>query len=65
MEYLKASQVAEILQIDIKRVRLRLKQMKPYIGTEYPEDAMLMDDGTTRVKLSAYVDFCNRRKDLE
>ena len=61
MNYLKPEQIAEALQVNVKRVRMRIREMKPLIGKEYPIDSMLMDDGITRVDLSTYVEFCNRR----
>lgn len=61
MNYMKPEQIAETLQVNVKRVRKRIREMKSLIGTEYPWDAMLMDDGITRVDLSTYVEFCNRR----
>ena len=61
MNYMKPEQIAEALQVNIKRVRKRIREMKPLVGKDYPWDSMLMDDGITRVDLSTYVEFCNRR----
>ena len=61
MNYMKPEQIAEALQVNVKRVRQRIREMKPLVGKDYPWDSMLMDDGITRVDLSTYVEFCNRR----
>ena len=61
MSYMKPKQIAETLNIHINTVRLRLAEMKQYIGTEYPATALIADDGFYRVDFEAFCDFCNRR----
>lgn len=64
--YLKPKQLAETLGIHVNTVYLRLKEMKQYVGygKEYPPTALLADDGVFRVDLEAYMDYCNRRKEI-
>lgn len=65
MQYMKAKEVSEALGVHINRVQLRMKQMRPFVGTLYPQTAMLMDDHTYRVNLDYYIEFCNTRPDLK
>ena len=66
MQYMKPKEIAEALSIHINTVYIRLKDMKQFVGKgkEYPPTAMLADDGLWRVDLEAFIDFCNRRHDL-
>jgi len=66
MSYLSPKQLAETLNIHVNTVYQRLRQMRDYVGygKEYPPTAMLADDGSWRVDFEAYMDFCNRRREI-
>lgn len=66
MKYMKVKQVAEVLNVHINTVHKRLKEMRQFVGygNVYPPSALIADDGVLRVDLEAYMDFCNRRKEL-
>lgn len=64
--YLKPKQVSETLNIHINTIHKRLKEMREYVGygKQYPPTALIADDGILRVDLEAFMDFCNRRREL-
>lgn len=66
MNYMKPSQLSKLLGINRHKLVARMHEMMQFVGygKEYPPSALLMDDGTTRVDLDAFMDFCNRREEL-
>ena len=61
-DYYSPPQLAEALSMSLRGVQRRLHDMRPYIGTKYPES--LTDGKVTRVRLIDFVDFGNHRKEL-
>jgi len=66
MKYMRAKQVSETLDVHINTVHKRLNEMRQFVGygKEYPPTALIADDGILRVDFEAFMDFCNRRKEL-
>lgn len=63
-EYETIESLAKELGVCRRTVQNRVREMSPHIGKEYPEEAMLKDGRTKRIRVADYFHFCNHREEM-